>query len=159
MCIRDSRRAIIEDAAGISRYKAKRRQAERRLAATEQNLLRVQDITEELKKRLGSLERQAKKAERYKDLRKELRGLDLHFASHRFLELSTLKRHVRTTLTEVENEVQTSQDAIDTQETALLAKTSELESDKTKLHAREAELHKQEPVSYTHLTLPTTPYV
>ncbi|MBK6684509.1 MAG: chromosome segregation protein SMC [Deltaproteobacteria bacterium] len=88
----EDRRAIIEDAAGVSRYKARRKMAERRIEATEQNLLRVKDITDELQKRLDSLERQAKKAEKYKRIKTELRGLDLHAASHRYLELEALER-------------------------------------------------------------------
>ena len=60
----EDRRSFIEEAAGISRYKARRKQAERRIEATEQNLLRVNDICTELAQRIGSLERQAKKAEK-----------------------------------------------------------------------------------------------
>ena len=65
----EDRRAFIEDAAGVSRYKARRKQAERRIAATEQNLLRINDLTDELGQRLASLKRQADKAERYKRLK------------------------------------------------------------------------------------------
>lgn len=88
----EDRRAIIEDAAGVSRYKARRKMAERRIEATEQNLLRVKDITDELQKRLDSLERQAKKAEKYKRIKTELKALDLHAASHRYLELEAMER-------------------------------------------------------------------
>jgi chromosome segregation protein len=89
----EDRRAFIEDAAGVSRYKARRKQAERRIEATEQNLLRVNDITEELSKRLDSLEKQAKKAEKYRRIKDELRALDLHNAAHRHLELGILERY------------------------------------------------------------------
>jgi chromosome segregation protein len=83
----EDRRALIEDAAGITKYKARRKQAERRLEAAEQNLVRVSDVLAELKRRMGSLERQARKAERYKELKVELRTLDLRAAAQRGQEL------------------------------------------------------------------------
>lgn len=83
----EDRRSFIEEAAGITKYKARRRAAERKMEATQQNLLRVNDIVVELERRLDSLERQAKKAEKYKRLRGEMRDIELHHNSHRFLEL------------------------------------------------------------------------
>ncbi|MBL8924034.1 MAG: chromosome segregation protein SMC [Myxococcaceae bacterium] len=83
----EDRRSFIEEAAGITKYKARRRAAERKMEHTQQNLLRVNDIVVELEKRLDSLERQARKAEKYKRLRAEMRDIELHHSSHRFLEL------------------------------------------------------------------------
>jgi chromosome segregation protein len=68
------RRAIIEEAAGITRFKTKKRLAELRLESAKQNLARVNDIFEEVTRQMGSLKRQAAKAERYGALRDELRG-------------------------------------------------------------------------------------
>jgi chromosome segregation protein len=68
------RRAIIEEAAGITRFKTKKRLAELRLESAKQNLARVNDIFEEVTRQMGSLKRQASKAERYGALRDELRG-------------------------------------------------------------------------------------
>jgi chromosome segregation protein len=68
------RRAIIEEAAGITRFKTKKRLAELRLESAKQNLSRVNDIFEEVTRQMGSLKRQAAKAERYGALRDELRG-------------------------------------------------------------------------------------
>jgi chromosome segregation protein len=67
------RRAIIEEAAGITRFKTKKRLAELRLEQAKQNLARVNDIFEEVTRQMGSLKRQASKAERYAALRDELR--------------------------------------------------------------------------------------
>ncbi|HEV2275167.1 MAG TPA: chromosome segregation protein SMC [Acidobacteriaceae bacterium] len=67
------RRAIIEEAAGITRFKTKKRLAELRLEQARQNLSRVNDIFEEVTRQMGSLKRQAAKAERYGALRDELR--------------------------------------------------------------------------------------
>src|SRR5690606_31567859 len=60
------RRAIFEEAAGISRFKAKKVEAARRLARAEQNLTRLGDIVDELAARLSSLKSQASKAEKYR---------------------------------------------------------------------------------------------
>ncbi len=68
------RRSIIEEAAGITRFKTKKRLAELRLESAKQNLARVNDIFDEVTRQMGSLKRQAAKAERYGALRDELRG-------------------------------------------------------------------------------------
>ena len=67
------RRAIIEEAAGITRFKTKKRLAELRLESAKQNLARVNDIFEEVTRQMNSLKRQAAKAERYAAVRDELR--------------------------------------------------------------------------------------
>lgn len=85
----EDRRRVIEEAAGITKYKARRQAAERKMEATRQNLLRVTDVINELSRRLGSLKRQAKKAERYKQLKAEIREIELHQAVLAFLELTT----------------------------------------------------------------------
>jgi chromosome segregation protein len=68
------RRAIIEEAAGITRFKTKKRLAELRLESSKQNLARVDDIFEEVTRQMNSLKRQASKAERFAQVRDELRG-------------------------------------------------------------------------------------
>ncbi|MGA1981298.1 MAG: chromosome segregation protein SMC [Acidobacteriaceae bacterium] len=68
------RRAILEEAAGITRFKTKKRLAELRLESAKVNLARVNDIFDEVTRQMGSLKRQASKAERYGLLREELRG-------------------------------------------------------------------------------------
>ena len=66
------RRAVIEEAAGISKYKSRRRLAEARLESSKQNLSRVFDILEEVTRQVNSLKRQAAKARRYQELKAEL---------------------------------------------------------------------------------------
>ncbi|NWF83204.1 MAG: chromosome segregation protein SMC, partial [Bryobacteraceae bacterium] len=68
------RRAVIEEAAGISKFKTKRRLAEAKLEGAKQNLTRVFDILEEVTRQVNSLKRQAAKAKRYEELRTELDG-------------------------------------------------------------------------------------
>ncbi|MBI4587643.1 MAG: chromosome segregation protein SMC [Candidatus Rokubacteria bacterium] len=71
------RRVFIEEAAGISRYKQQRAETLGKLDATRQNLLRVRDVMDEVKRQLGSIERQARKAQQYKTLQAEQHGLSL----------------------------------------------------------------------------------
>ena len=68
------RRAIVEEAAGVTRFKNKKRLAELRLESAKQNLSRVDDIFEEVTRQMNSLKRQAAKAERFAAVREELRG-------------------------------------------------------------------------------------
>jgi chromosome segregation protein len=88
----EERRHLIDEAAGITRFKSQRAAAERKIEATRTNLLRVTDVIGELEGRLQILRRQAQKAERYKRYRGELRDLELWIASHKFLELATTGR-------------------------------------------------------------------
>jgi chromosome segregation protein len=84
----EDRRLLIEEAAGITKFKSRKKQAEKKMELTQQNLLRVGDIVAEIDRNLASLKRQAAKAERYVAYRNELEDLQLHEASHRYLELA-----------------------------------------------------------------------
>ena len=80
----EDRRLVFEEAAGITKFKSQKREALRKLEATEQNLLRVADLIREVKRQIGSLQRQAGKARRYKQLMMELQHLDAQLARHQF---------------------------------------------------------------------------
>ena len=80
----EDRRAVFEEAAGITKYKAQKREALRKLEATEANLLRIGDVIKEVKRQIGSLQRQAGKARRYQALHADLRVLDTHNARRQF---------------------------------------------------------------------------
>ncbi len=82
------RRFLIEEAAGIAKYKERKRLALMKMEATQQNLLRVQDIIAEVKRQIVSLERQVKRAEEYKAIRKEVREIEIRFALQEHAELS-----------------------------------------------------------------------
>src|ERR1700722_10004873 len=83
----EDRRMLIEEAAGITKFKSRKKQAEKKMELTQQNLLRVGDIVAEIDRNLASLRRQAAKAERFVTYRNELEDLQLYEASHKYLEL------------------------------------------------------------------------
>lgn len=78
----EERRAVFEEAAGITKYKAQRREAMNKLSLTEQNLARVADVISEVGRQIGSLKRQASKALRYKRISFRLRHLSLAHSAH-----------------------------------------------------------------------------
>ncbi|MBM3879603.1 MAG: chromosome segregation protein SMC [Verrucomicrobia bacterium] len=78
----EDRRLVFEEAAGITRFKAQKKEALRKLESTEQNLLRVADLIREVKRQIISLQRQAGKARRYKQYLVELQHLDTQLARH-----------------------------------------------------------------------------
>jgi chromosome segregation protein len=78
----EERRVFIEEAAGITRYKSRKKEALGKIQATNQNLLRVTDIIAEIKRQMAGLKRQARKAERYKKHQKHIKELDIAIALH-----------------------------------------------------------------------------
>ncbi|HEX5010056.1 MAG TPA: AAA family ATPase, partial [Planctomycetota bacterium] len=84
------RRRIFEEAAGISRYRARRRESESKLERTDQNLLRLADVTGELEARVRSLKQQAGRARSFLSARDRLRALKARFYVHRWEELGAL---------------------------------------------------------------------
>ena len=84
----EERRFLIEEAAGITKYKLRKKAAEQKLEQTRQNLLRLSDVVAEQERQLASLKRQADKAERYKRYRAELRDIELWGMSQRWLGLT-----------------------------------------------------------------------
>ena len=89
----EDRRRVIEEAAGTSRFKSRKQAAERRMERTRQNLLRVNDIVREVEGQLRKIELQAKKAERYRSLKEQLKEQELRWAGVR-------KRHLDRELAE-----------------------------------------------------------
>lgn len=78
----EERRLLIEEAAGVTKFKARKQLALKKIEGTRQNLTRLNDVIGEIKRQLNSLQRQAKKAEKFRELREELREIDLLFTVH-----------------------------------------------------------------------------
>src|SRR5919201_5285887 len=89
----EDRRSVFEEAAGITKYKTQKKEALRKLEATEANLLRIGDIIKEVKRQIGSLQRQAGKARRYQTLLADLKILETHHARQQFEKLDTTMRN------------------------------------------------------------------
>jgi len=83
----EDRRMVFEEASGITKFKSDRREALRKLEHTDQNLLRLDDVIREVKRRMVSLQRQAGKARRYQEIQNRLRGQDLWLSRHRLQEM------------------------------------------------------------------------
>jgi chromosome segregation protein len=92
------RRQLIEEAAGVTKYKARRRTAELKLEASQQNLTRIADIIFEIEKQVDALKRQAAKARRYKRLRDELRQWEKLLFARRYWDLAQTIDAVRAKL-------------------------------------------------------------
>ncbi len=96
----EDRREIFEEAAGITRFKADKKEALRKLEQTEVNLVRLSDVIREVKRQIGSLQRQAGKARRYKELRGRLRELDLYRTAGQVAQMETALHAVEAELAE-----------------------------------------------------------
>jgi chromosome segregation protein len=122
------RRQLIEEAAGITKYKARRRSAELKLEAAQQNLTRIDDIVFEVEKQRGSLKRQAAKARRYQRLRDELRRWEKVLFARRYRDLSQAIAGAEARLAETRE-----------QDAAAAARVAEVESDISRLRIQVAE--------------------
>ena len=94
------RRQLIEEAAGVTKYKARRRAAELKLEAAQQNLTRIDDIVFEVEKQRGALKRQAAKARRYQRLRDELRRWEKVLFARKYRQLAETIESARARLGE-----------------------------------------------------------
>ena len=84
----EDRRSLIEEAAGVTKFKARKKSALRKIEATRQNLLRLGDIVSEVRRQMNSLKRQAQRAVRFREFREELRELELQFGLRQFRDLN-----------------------------------------------------------------------
>jgi chromosome segregation protein len=98
----EERRAIVEEAAGILKFRKRKERAERRLVATEGNLLRLNDLLREVRRQLTPLQRQAEAAARHGSVVEELRAIRLHLAGHQIAGLQTRLERLRDERTEAE---------------------------------------------------------
>lgn len=125
----EDRRILIEEAAGILKFKHRRNEAIRKLEASSQNLERISDIVQELRRRAESLKRQAAKAERYKEYQAEIKDLSLKLFSVKI-------RHYQSELEEIE----TAYSAQTERKSGQAARFSQLENQVTELNIEIDEL-------------------
>ena len=123
----EDRRGIIEEAAGVLKYRKRKEKAERRLDATEANLLRLQDLLREVRRQLRPLERQAEAARRHDDLVTELTTLRIFVAGREIAGLRTKLETIATDRIEavrLESELKTALARLDTEVMSLEAQLS-----------------------------------
>ena len=123
----EDRRAVFEEAAGITKYKTQKREALRKLEATDANLLRIGDIIKEVKRQIGSLQRQAGKARRYQALLADLQVLDTHHSRTKLQQLEHELSSCRTEIERVREEERKKRSDIDNREADLEARRSALD--------------------------------
>jgi chromosome segregation protein len=140
----EDRRALLDEAAGITRYKAQKREAERKIESTEQNLQHVEALMAETKRQIISMTRAANKAVRYKEFKKELQDLDLALTH---IELTALNQE-RTGISSQKQEQEAKL-------TVLLARLEQLEVEVEETRLRIVEQEKESEVrveTYGELT-------
>ena len=98
----EERRAVFEEAAGITKFKREKKEALRKLEYTEANLLRVSDVLAEQERRMNSLKRQVAKARRYQALAADTRVLDSHLGHKKFVELTAERDELLTSIRSLE---------------------------------------------------------
>jgi chromosome segregation protein len=140
----EDRRHFIEEAAGITKFQRRKRTAERRMEATRQNLLRVSDVLEEIGKRLGSLRRQARKAERYKAYKSEMRDIELWSATHELLQLLAEEKFEGLCLEDREHQRQEAGALLERRETELEAERLAATEQESRLSGIQEELYAQD---------------
>jgi chromosome segregation protein len=140
------RRAIFEEAAGISRFKAKKTEAERRLARVDQNMLRIRDMVDELGRRLSTLKQQATKAQRYREWTQQLMQKRTLLGQLDLLDLESQRhsldqRYRDATVVKADTQAQaaTIQESLNDQQTILKSLLDELSTYADKLTANQKE--------------------
>ncbi len=136
----EDRRGLIDEAAGITKYKAKKKLAERRMESTRQHLLRATDIIGEIETRLRSLRLQAQKAERYKRYKTELRDIELWSASQKFLGLLAEEKSLRIEVDHIDEQHQQCGTGVQAEELSVEAERLSVTEEITELAAAKDEL-------------------
>ncbi|MGZ0655620.1 chromosome segregation protein SMC [Coraliomargarita sp. W4R72] len=119
------RRTIFEEAAGITLYKAQRKEALGKLALVDANLARVTDVIEEVSRQIGSLKRQASKALRYQRIKHRLTHLDLAFSAYRHSDLSQSITQVAERASELRKKVEAHTGSLERDESILMEKKAQ----------------------------------
>jgi len=147
----EDRRYWIEEAAGIAKYKSKKNESLRKLELTQQNLLRVGDVIAEIKRQMNSLYRQAKKAERFKEIRKQSKEVELILLAKEYqslLEGKVLKQeelgYKQDQAGELRDDCLSHETSLEQLQTELLGLERQLKEKQEQFYRQKADLEKQE---------------
>jgi len=146
----EDRRAVFEEAAGITKYKTQKRDALRKLEATEANLLRIGDVIKEVKRQIGSLQRQAGKARRYQALHADLRVLDTQYSRKQLDSLEAELARCHAEIARLGESEQAIRAKIDTSETQMAEQRRALEEIDAQIGDGRSELQRLQSQIGTH---------
>ncbi|MDQ3119067.1 MAG: chromosome segregation protein SMC [Verrucomicrobiota bacterium] len=138
----EDRRTVFEEAAGITKYIGQKKEALRKLEATEANLLRIGDIIKEVKRQIGSLQRQAGKARRYQTLMTDLQVLDTHHSQGKLAELENALGRCQEEIIQLEESERRTLAQIETSENELAQKRGELDATDARVSEARAEVQR-----------------
>jgi len=146
----EDRRTVFEEAAGVTKYNTKKREALRKLEATEANLLRIGDIIKEVKRQIGSLQRQAGKARRYQALHEDLRVLDTHYSRKQLEALEADLAHCQAEIARLGESEDSTRAKIDAGENDLASQRRALEEIDAQIASSRSELQRLESEINAH---------
>ena len=98
------RRVLIEEVAGIAKYRARKKEALSKMESTKQNLLRIHDILNEIQNQLSVLEKQVKRLNRYRKIKEEIKEIDLLLAAHKYHDLKESETRIKSELSALNDE-------------------------------------------------------
>lgn len=147
----EDRRMLIEEAAGITKFKARKKESQRKLQSTDQNLVRLQDIIGELKRQIDSLQRQAQRAERYRNIKNQIEDLDLWLSSAQYIELARAANEAQAIFNEAqsmevegESNLSTLQGQLEVLRLQILEKEKTVEEQQTVFFNKQSTVQKKE---------------
>ena len=147
----DDRRAVFEEASGITKFKADKKEAIRKLEHTEANLLRLADVIREVKRQIGSLQRQAGRARRYKEMKEELRGLDVFSTRRRLAAADEDIREIESQTNAINEKVTTlQQDVQDSESGNTVIRESLTQTERQIATVMETVVQAQTRLDHTH---------
>jgi len=138
------RRFLIEEVAGVMKYKVRKAEALSKLESSKQNLQRINDIVYEVKRQINSLDRQVKKAERYKRLTEEAKGIELRIVKREHIGLSSALRSLLSDLELLRETDSLKRGELSTLETRIETKRLEIANKERALAELEGNLHEKE---------------
>lgn len=140
----EDRRAVFEEAAGITKYKSQKKEALRKLDYTEANLIRIRDVIAENERQIRSLSRQASKAKRYQGLFDDVKTLELHLSHKQWRELRAEKSELNTSINTLRVQQDNLEDDIEKRQAQMAAARVEYQEIENRLSELQAELARLE---------------
>ena len=140
----EDRRAVFEEAAGITKYKTQKKEALRKLDYTEANLVRIRDVIAENERQIRSLSRQASKAKRFQTFFQDVKTLELHLSHKQWREIRAEKAELSTSIKNLRLQQDAIEDAIEKRQAQMAAARVEYQEIETRLSDLQVELARLE---------------